>query len=61
LYANKQDLPNALSPNELAEELRLTSQKKVNWYIQVNLKFNLKKALYSKRRKSKYKNNLGYN
>ena len=34
VYANKQDLPNAMSAAELTEKLGLNSLRQRNWYIQ---------------------------
>lgn len=34
IYANKQDLPNAVKPNELSDILQLNSLKNRPWHIQ---------------------------
>merc|ERR1712096_137521 len=34
VFANKQDLPNALKPSELTEKLGLQNMRNRNWYIQ---------------------------
>jgi signal recognition particle receptor subunit beta len=34
IYANKQDLPNALPPARLVQELELNSLRTHKWYIQ---------------------------
>lgn len=34
VYANKQDLPNAMGVSEIAEKLNLSNVKNRKWYIQ---------------------------
>ena len=34
VYANKQDLPNAMGVSEIAEKLNLSNVKSRKWYIQ---------------------------
>jgi len=34
VLANKQDLPNAMSPSEVAEKLALSSMRGRQWYVQ---------------------------
>ena len=36
IFANKQDLPNAMNPGEITEKLGLNSMRHRNWYIQVS-------------------------
>merc|ERR1712013_322007 len=40
VFANKQDLPNALKPSELTEKLGLQSMRNRNWYIQATCATN---------------------
>ena len=36
IFANKQDLPNAMNAAEITDKLGLHSLRNRNWYIQVN-------------------------
>lgn len=40
VFANKQDLPNALKPSELTEKLNLHNMRNRNWYIQATCATN---------------------
>merc|ERR1712202_62710 len=40
VFANKQDLPNALKPSELTEKLGLQNMRNRNWYIQATCATN---------------------
>ena len=40
VFANKQDLPNAMSASEITEKLGLPALKQRTWYIQVSLSTN---------------------
>ena len=37
IFANKQDLPNAMNAAEITDKLGLHSLRNRNWYIQVNI------------------------
>ena len=39
IFANKQDLPNAMNAAEITDKLGLHSLRNRNWYIQVSLIF----------------------
>ena len=40
IFANKQDLPNAMNAAEITDKLGLHSLRNRNWYIQVRGKMN---------------------
>lgn len=40
VFANKQDLPNAMSPSEITEKLGLSTIRQRNWYIQATCATN---------------------
>ena len=45
IFANKQDLPNAMNAAEITDKLGLHSLRNRNWYIQVKRIFTLAKNL----------------
>ena len=48
IFANKQDLPNAMNAAEITDKLGLHSLRNRNWYIQVKIALkNLPAAVFS--------------
>ena len=43
IFANKQDLPNAMNAAEITDKLGLHSLRNRNWYIQVRTYITIKK------------------
>ena len=47
IFANKQDLPNAMNAAEITDKLGLHSLRNRNWYIQVNSSLAFNQRLYN--------------